>query len=113
MKRRQFLRLLGSVAISAPELALAQSANRTYRVGLINRGAPVTDTSQFGAPLIRGLEKRGYVSAAISSSSGAAQGDPDALLVMTEALTIVNRRRIYDFSDVHRLPVLYEERPHT
>jgi hypothetical protein len=53
------------------------------------------------------------VSAVISSSSGAAQGDPDALLVMTEALTIVNRRRIYDFSDVHRLPVLYEERPHT
>ena len=251
MKRRQFLRLLGSVAISAPELALAQSANRTYRVGLINRGAPVTDTSQFGAPLIRGLEKRGYVlgrnleferrgaggrfdllpglcdelvvskvevivafgyPAALTAKTRAtlpvviaATGDPvgtglidslarpgghvtgisdmaielspkrlqllkelvptlrrlaiiwntedagmvqhyqtsdvaartlgiatqpfgvrepddidrafevmvrdkpDALLVMAEALTIANRRRIYDFSDVHRLPVLYEE----
>jgi ABC-type uncharacterized transport system substrate-binding protein len=61
MRRRQFFSLLGSVAIATPGPASAQSANRTYRVGLFNRGAPVTDASPYGAALIRGLEKRGYV----------------------------------------------------
>src|SRR5262249_8294181 len=61
MRRRQVLTLLGCVAIASPPPALAQSASRTYRVGLFNRGAPVTDASPYGAALIRGLEKRGYV----------------------------------------------------
>jgi putative tryptophan/tyrosine transport system substrate-binding protein len=34
---------------------------------------------------------------------------PDAVLVIAEALTIANRRRIYDFAAVNRLPVLYDE----
>ena len=59
MRRRHFLGLLASVVVR--HSASAQSANRTYRVGLFNRGAPVTDTSPYGAGLIRGLEKRGYV----------------------------------------------------
>jgi len=58
--RRQFFSLLGSFAIATPEHASAQSGQRTYRVGLFNRGAPVSDTSPYGAALIRGLEKRGY-----------------------------------------------------
>ena len=61
MRRRRFLALLGSVAIAAPHPASAQSANRIYRVGLFNRGAPVADTSPHGAALIRSLEKRGYL----------------------------------------------------
>ena len=61
MRRRQFLGLLASAAIVPPHPASAQAANRTYRVGLFNRGAPVTDTSPYGAALIRGLEKRGYM----------------------------------------------------
>jgi ABC-type uncharacterized transport system substrate-binding protein len=60
MKRRNFLRLMGIVALM-PHSASAQSAKRTYRVGLFNRGAPITDTSGYGKALIRGLEKRGYV----------------------------------------------------
>jgi putative ABC transport system substrate-binding protein len=32
----------------------------TYRLGLINLGAPVADASLFGTPLIRGLQQRGY-----------------------------------------------------
>jgi putative ABC transport system substrate-binding protein len=31
-----------------------------YRVGLLNKGSPVTDASPFGAALISGLEKHGY-----------------------------------------------------
>ena len=38
-----------------------------------------------------------------------ARDKPDALLVIAEALTISNRRRIYDFGAVNRLPVLYDE----
>jgi len=50
---------MGIVALM-PHFASAQSAQRTYRVGLFNRGAPVADTSGYGKALIRGLEKRGY-----------------------------------------------------
>jgi putative tryptophan/tyrosine transport system substrate-binding protein len=60
MRRRNFLRLMGIVAIT-PHAASAQSTKRTYRVGLFNRGSPITDTSGYGKALIRGLEKRGYV----------------------------------------------------
>lgn len=38
-----------------------------------------------------------------------ARDRPDAVLVIAEALTIANRRRIYDFAAVNRLPVLYDE----
>jgi putative ABC transport system substrate-binding protein len=61
IRRRQFLSVLASAAIWPPLLAKARSVNRTYRVGLFNRGAPVTDTSPYGGALIRGLKKRGYV----------------------------------------------------
>ena len=61
MRRRHFLALLGSVSLARSQPVSAQSAIRTYRVGLFNRGAPITDKSPFGAALLRGLEKRGYV----------------------------------------------------
>src|SRR5262245_18081946 len=61
MRRRQFLGLLGSVAIAGPHHASAESTERIHRIGLFNRGAPITDTSAYGTGLIRGLEKRGYV----------------------------------------------------
>ena len=61
MRRRDFLKLVSSAGIVAPSYAYAQTVSRTYRVGLFNRGAPVTDTSGYGKALIRGLEKRGYV----------------------------------------------------
>ena len=60
MRRRNFLSLMGVVALM-PHSASAQPAKQTYRVGLFNRGAPITDTSEYGKALIRGLEKRGYV----------------------------------------------------
>src|SRR5262245_18731686 len=61
MRRRQFLALLGSVPLARSQPVLAQAAIRTYRVGLFNRGAPITDKGPFGAALLRGLNKRGYV----------------------------------------------------
>ena len=60
MRRRVFLALLGRTAISAPRGVSAQTGSRTYRLGLFTAGAPLADTSVFGAPLIRGLQQRGY-----------------------------------------------------
>src|SRR5260370_32967023 len=36
-------------------------------------------------------------------------GDPpDAILLVSDALTRLNRRRVYEFADEHRLPATYE-----
>ena len=33
---------------------------------------------------------------------------PDALLMVTDSLTILNRKRVFDFAAAHRLPAIYE-----
>src|SRR4029079_7360727 len=33
---------------------------------------------------------------------------PDAILMVADSLTILNRRRVYDFAAEHRLPAIYE-----
>jgi putative tryptophan/tyrosine transport system substrate-binding protein len=33
---------------------------------------------------------------------------PDAILIVSDALTALNRRRVYEFDAAHRLPVTYE-----
>ena len=60
MRRRDFLKLLGSACIVTPRYAFAQTATRTYRVGLLSAAGSVEDASPFGAPLIRGLAQHGY-----------------------------------------------------
>jgi putative tryptophan/tyrosine transport system substrate-binding protein len=60
MRRRQILRLLGGLTILAPAGAWSQGMARTYRVGVLSRGAPIVDTNPQGAALIRGLARHGY-----------------------------------------------------
>ena len=36
------------------------------------------------------------------------QHRPDALLLVTDALTLLNRKRVIDFARVHRIPAMYE-----
>ena len=60
MKRREFITLLGVATIAGPGAAIAQSP-KTYRIGLLSALAPPSDSSPFVAPLIRGLEKLGYM----------------------------------------------------
>ncbi len=60
MRRRDFMALLGSAAVAWPRIVIAQSPSKVYRVGSLNHTAPVADDSPFGAPLIRGLARRGY-----------------------------------------------------
>jgi putative ABC transport system substrate-binding protein len=33
---------------------------------------------------------------------------PDAILMVTDSLTILNRRRVFEFAAAHRLPAIYE-----
>ncbi|HZK90282.1 MAG TPA: ABC transporter substrate-binding protein [Stellaceae bacterium] len=60
MHRRKILRLLGGLGFAAPLAALAQNPSKTYRVGLLGAGLPITDNSPFGAALIKGLAEHGY-----------------------------------------------------
>ena len=36
------------------------------------------------------------------------QHRPDALLLVTDALTVLNRKRVIEFAAVHRIPAMYE-----
>src|SRR5690349_17360057 len=59
MRRREFIAFVGAAA-SCPRLAMAQSAAKTYRVGLLSSTAPLGENSPLGAALIRVLGERGY-----------------------------------------------------
>lgn len=58
MKRRDFVTALSGAAAAWPLRALAQTAAKVYRVGLLNPGG--LDVGPFEAPLVRGLAKHGY-----------------------------------------------------
>jgi len=60
MKRREFLAVLGGAVLAGPELAQAQ-AGRTYRLGTLTPGAPVSADSPNGKVLLKTLADRGYV----------------------------------------------------
>ena len=61
MKRRDVIKLFGAAILSKPVAGSAENAQKKFRVGLFNRGVPVSDTSPYGQALIRGLQARGYV----------------------------------------------------
>ena len=52
--------LAGLAGAVAPGGSVAQTASKVYRVGLLTPAAALTDTSPFGAPLVRGLTHHGY-----------------------------------------------------
>jgi putative ABC transport system substrate-binding protein len=60
MRRRDFITLLGGGVLAWPCSAIAQTASRIYRIGLLNAGEPLSDTSYFGAAIIRGFARHGY-----------------------------------------------------
>ncbi len=59
MKRRDFIRFLGSMAIAAPLQAIAQTS-KIFRLGTLTVGLPIQPTEGTGAILIKGLAQRGY-----------------------------------------------------
>ena len=59
MKRREFIALLGGMAIAAPHETFAQAA-KIYRLGTLTVGPPIAPTGGPGAMLIAGLAQRGF-----------------------------------------------------
>jgi putative tryptophan/tyrosine transport system substrate-binding protein len=59
--RRDFITLLGGAAAAWPLAAIGQTTSKVYRVGLLSPGEPVSDGSYFGAAIIRGFARHGYV----------------------------------------------------
>jgi len=59
MKRREFIALLGGMAIAAPRETIAQTS-KIYRLGTLTVGPPIAPTDGTGSILIAGLAKRGY-----------------------------------------------------
>jgi ABC-type uncharacterized transport system substrate-binding protein len=43
-----------------------------------------------------------------SSFAAMDAGSPDAILMVADALTILNRKRVFDYAATHRLPAIYE-----
>ena len=53
--------LAGLVLAAVPDGTAAQTVSKVYRVGLLTPMAPLAETSLFGASLVRGLAKHGYM----------------------------------------------------
>jgi ABC-type uncharacterized transport system substrate-binding protein len=64
MRRREFIALLGSTAITAPRLARAQASHdstKPLRIALVGPQGMVPDSSPFGEMLLGALGQLGYV----------------------------------------------------
>jgi putative ABC transport system substrate-binding protein len=59
MRRREFITLATSAALTAPRMAWGQ-AQKTYRLGSLTPGAPLPAQSPLGTALLKGLEKQGF-----------------------------------------------------
>ena len=58
MKRREFIGLVGGMAIAGPRMTLAQGA--VHRVALVSPTGPVGESSPYGKLLVAALAKLGY-----------------------------------------------------
>src|SRR5215210_7460635 len=83
--------LAGLVLAAVPGGTPAQPASKVYRVGLLTPTAPLADTSPFGAPLVRGLAKRGYMlDRNLVFERRGAEGHPDRLPQLVAELVASN-----------------------
>jgi hypothetical protein len=70
-----------------------QTSSRIYRVGVINPGDPLSDTSYFGSAIIRGFAKQGYaVGRNLLLDRRGAQGHKDRMLVLVDELVAMRGR---------------------
>src|SRR3954470_8871941 len=79
MRHRETIAVLAGAALALPWVTFAQTG-KTYRVGLLSGGAPISDTSEDGAALIRDLAQRGFVLGRdVVLERRGAMGHPDQL----------------------------------
>ncbi len=98
------LQLLKEVVPSAEHVAVLWNADdrgMTLRYGEIERAARVLRVTV--QPL--GVREPEDFELAFSAMT---RERPDALLLVTDALTVLNRKRILDFAGAHSIPAMYE-----
>jgi putative ABC transport system substrate-binding protein len=98
MTRREFITLLGSVAVAWPRAVIAQTSAKVYRVGLLTGGPPVADDTPGGAALIRGLAQHGYtLGRNLAFERRAAEGHLDRLPRLVDELVASKVEAIVTF----------------
>ena len=86
MRRRETIAVLAGTALTLTWATLAKTG-KTYRVGLLSGGAPISDTSEDGAALIRDLAQRGYaLGRDVVLERRGAMGHPDQLRRLAQDL---------------------------
>jgi putative tryptophan/tyrosine transport system substrate-binding protein len=80
-RRREFLSVLGGVAIGIPHASFAQtSSSKVFRLGTLSAAGPIDEKSAFGVLLLKALEQRGYsLGKNLALTSRAAGGQVDKL----------------------------------
>jgi hypothetical protein len=61
MRRREIIRFLAITATAWPLVGRAQTASKTYHIGLLSTGQPLTAESVFGAAILRAFARQGFV----------------------------------------------------
>lgn len=61
MKRREFIAVLGGMAIATSRSAIAQTPAKVYRLALVSPAGPVAESSPNAKLLLVGLAEHGYV----------------------------------------------------
>jgi putative ABC transport system substrate-binding protein len=88
MRRRDFLKGLGSLALPLPSAAAAQTG-KFYRLGTLTPNAPASETSQAGQILIKVLGQRGFVLGQnLAFESRGAMGDVAKLPALVAELKV-------------------------
>jgi putative ABC transport system substrate-binding protein len=60
MKRRELISILGGAAMAAPQVAIAQTSNRTFRLGVLTPGPPLGVDSANAKVLLGAMALHGY-----------------------------------------------------
>src|SRR5215471_438098 len=86
VQRREFITLLAGAALIGPSTAIAQTpkVSKVYRLGTLTAGPPTFDTMN--------------------------RERPDAILMVSDSLTLSNRRRVFEYAAERRLPAICSKR---
>jgi putative tryptophan/tyrosine transport system substrate-binding protein len=86
MRRREFIAAIAGAAVGS-RIAIAQTTSKIYRVGIVNPGDPLSDTSYFGSAIFRGFARQGYaVGRNLLLDQRGAQGHKDRLPSLVDEL---------------------------